>query len=139
MAKKSFLSGVDKETRDEIYKLRKDARDKAKKAEDKKSEQYKDKLFEIQKSFNAAIEEAKKDNLIPKNTNIAKIGQLPSKPPGQRWTTTFNRIFGRNKPKAKSKPQAKSAVSRVVDTVSKAVSKPAPKAKAKKKKAPSKK
>ena len=136
MAKKSFLSGVDKETRDAIYKLRKDARDNAKKAEDKKSEQYKDKLLALQKDFNAAIEEAKKDNLIPKNTNIAKIGQLPSKPP-KRWATTYNRIFGRNKPKAKSKPQAKSAVSRVVDTVSKAVSKPAPKSKAKKK-APSK-
>ena len=138
MAKKSFLYGVDKETQKAIRELRRKSLEEAKKAEDSKSEQYKDKLIALQKDFNAAIDEAKKDNLIPKNTNIAKIGQLPSKPP-KRWATTYNRIFGRKKAKAKSKPQAKSAVSRVVDSVSKAVSKPAPKAKAKKKKSPPKK
>lgn len=134
MAKKSFLSGVDKETRDKIYELRRQAKEKAKKEEDKKSEQHKDKLLELQKSFNAALDEAKKDNLIPKNTTIAKVGQLPSKPP-KRWATTYNRIFGRKK----AKPQAKSAVSRIKASVTKAVSKPAPKKKANKKKVPSKK
>mgnify|MGYP001211535436 CR=1 FL=1 len=134
MAKKSFLAGVDKETRDKIYKLRRDSKEKAKKEADKQSERYQGKLLELQKRFNDAIEEAKEDDLIPKNTTIAKIGQLPSKPP-KRWATTYNRIFGRKKAKAK----AKSAVSRVVDTVSKAVSKPAPKKTASKKKTPAKK
>ena len=138
MAKKSFLAGVDKETRDKIYELRRQSKEKAKKEADKQSEQYKDKLLELQKSFNDAIEEAKKDDLIPKLTTIAKIGQLPSKPP-KRWATTFNRIFGRKKAKAKAKTQAKSAVSRIKESVSKAVSKPAPKKTPSKKKTPAKK
>ena len=133
MAKKSFLSGVDKETQKAIRELRRKSLEEAKKSEDSKSEQYKDKLLALQKDFNESIEKAKKDNLIPKNTNIAKIGLLPSKPP-KRWATTFNRIFGRKK----AKPQTKSAVSRIKESVNKAVSKPAPKAKAKKKKDPPK-
>jgi hypothetical protein len=135
MAKKSFLAGVDKETRDKIYDLRRVAKENAKKVEDKKSEQYKNKLLALQKEFNLALEEAKDDKLIPKNTTIAKIGMLPSKPP-KRWATTFNRIFGRKKVKAKVKATAKSAVSRISSAVSKAVSSPKPKAK---KKAPAKK
>ncbi len=45
MAKKSFLAGVDKETRDKIYDLRRVAKEIAKKNEDKKSEQYKNQLI----------------------------------------------------------------------------------------------
>jgi hypothetical protein len=135
MAKKSFLSGVDAETRKEIYKLRKDARDNAKVEASKAGEQYREKLLDIQKSFNDALDEAKKDNLIPKSTTIAKIGMLPKKEP-KRWATTYNRIFGRKKAKAKAK--AKSIVSRISSAVSSP--KPKPKAKAKPpKKAPAKK
>ena len=136
MAKKGFLAGVDKDTRKAIYDLRRQAKEKAKKNEDTKSEQYKNKLIALQKEFNIALEEAKDDKLIPQNTTIAKIGMLPSKPP-KRWATTFNRIFGRKKVKAKVKATAKSAVSRISSAVSKAVSSPKPKAK--KKKAPAKK
>jgi hypothetical protein len=135
MAKKSFLSGVDKETRDKIYDLRRVAKENAKKNEDTKSEQYKNKLIALQKEFNLALEEAKDDKLIPQNTTIAKIGMLPAKEP-KRWATTYNRIFGRKKVKAKVKATAKSAVSRISSAVSKAVSSPKPKAK---KKAPAKK
>jgi hypothetical protein len=138
MAKKSFLAGVDKETRDKIYDLRRVAKENAKKIEDKKSEQYKNKLLTLQKEFNLALEEAKDDKLIPQNTTIAKIGMLPSKAP-KRWATTFNRIFGRKR--AKAKPKAKSAVSIISSAVSKAVSSPKPKAKkaTSNKKAPAKK
>ena len=135
MAKKSFLAGLDKETRDKIYGIRREANAKKKEDEDKKSEQYKNKLLAIQKSFNKTLDEAKVDKLIPHNTTIAKIGMLPSKPP-KRWASTYNRIFGRRKVKAKVKAQAKSIVSRISSAVS--ASKPAPKPKAKKK-APAKK
>ena len=142
MAKKSFLAGVDKETRDKIYDLRRVAKENAKTVEDKKSEQYKNKLLALQKEFNLALEEAKDDKLIPQNTTIAKIGMLPAKVP-KRWATTFNRIFGRKKVKAKvkAKAKAKSAVSRISSAVSKAVSSPKPKAKkaTTNKKAPAKK
>ena len=113
MAKNSFLAGVDKETREAIYNLRRVAKEKAKKAEDTKSEQYKNKLIALQKEFNLALEEAKDDKLIPQNTTIAKIGMLPAKAP-KRWATTYNRIFGRKKVKAKVKATAKSAVSRII-------------------------
>ena len=91
-----------KETRDKIYGIRRDAKENAKKVEDKKSEQYKNKLLSLQKEFNLALEEAKDDKLIPQNTTIAKIGMLPAKAP-KRWATTYNRIFGRKKVKAKVK------------------------------------
>ena len=139
MAKKSFLAGVDKETKDKIYELRRQAKEKAKKEEDKKSEQYKSSLLSLQKQFNDLLEEAKKDKLIPSNTNIAKIGQLPSKAP-KRWASTYNRIFGRKKAKAAPKKKSTGIVSGIAQTVSKAVSSPSSKSKPKaKKKAPSKK
>jgi hypothetical protein len=140
MAKNSFLAGVDKETREAIYNLRRVAKEKAKKAEDTKSEQYKNKLIALQKEFNLALEEAKDNKLIPQNTTIAKIGMLPAKEP-KRWATTFNRIFGRKKAKAKTKAKAKIASKSIISKITDAVSTPKPKAKqaTTNKKAPAKK
>ena len=139
MAKKGFLSGVDKKTRDEIYALRRGSIENAKKVAAKETEKYKEPLLGLQKEFNQAIEDAKKDKLIPQNTNIARIGMLPAKEPkpGKGWASSFNRIFGRKKAKAKPKAASKSIVNRITD----AVSTPKPKAKkpTTKKKAPTKK
>jgi hypothetical protein len=119
-----------KKIREDIKK----AKARAKDAERKKTEQYKAKLLSLRNDFNKAIEEAKKDNLIPKTTTIAKIGMLPKKEPKQ-WATTHNRIFGRKK--AKAKPKQKSIVSRISSAVSSTKSKKA--TPAKKKAAPAKK